>query len=224
MGLDGVELVMAVEEAFKIAIPDADAAQCVTVGRLVDLVDARLRHDATDPCPSQHGFYVVRKELTRLLRLNRAAIKPGTRLADLILREHRRTIWPDLVCTLTDGRTKRPGLVRPMWGTLLVRLVLPVAIGGGPALFTAWSLSAAITVALVVAVLGDRLTAALKREFPPGFSQVQDLIRFVSTLDAGTWSKDDVFRKLRAIIVERLAVDESEVTLEAEFVKDLGVD
>lgn len=44
MGLDGVELVMAVEKEFKIAIADADAAQCVTVGRLVDLVHSRLRH------------------------------------------------------------------------------------------------------------------------------------------------------------------------------------
>jgi len=37
MGLDGVELVMAFEEAFGISINDADAAVAVTSGRYRDL-------------------------------------------------------------------------------------------------------------------------------------------------------------------------------------------
>ena len=52
MGLDGVELVMAVEEEFQIAISDSEASDCTTVRKLVELVNSRLRHDSKDPCPS----------------------------------------------------------------------------------------------------------------------------------------------------------------------------
>lgn len=37
-------------------------------------------------------------------------------------------------------------------------------------------------------------------------------------------SKDDIFRKVKAIIVDQLGVEESEVTPEAHFIDDLGAD
>lgn len=43
MGLDGVELVMAIEKEFQIAISDSEAAECGTVGKLVKSVHSRLR-------------------------------------------------------------------------------------------------------------------------------------------------------------------------------------
>ena len=223
MGLDGVELVMAVEEEFKIAISYADAAQAVTVGKLVDLVDARLRHSAADPCPSQHGFYTVRQHLMRVAGLKRSDIKPENRLADLIGHRNRRVVWRKLIGCLTDGNTKWPGLVRPKWMNLLVLLFIPVVVCLGLVVFTWWPFALALPTAFAVAFVGDRLTVPFKREFPTGFSQVQDLIKFVKTLDTRTWSKDEVFQKIRAITVEQLGVKESQVTLEAKFVDDLGV-
>jgi acyl carrier protein len=224
MGLDGVELVMAVEKEFKIAIADADAAQCVTVGRLVDLVHSRLRHASEEPCPSQHGFYAVRKELMQMLRLKRTAIRPQARLADLIPAENRRATWRNLLHSLTDGKAKWPRLRRPRWATVLVVLAFPAAIAAGLTLLAGWSsLGMALCVAMLTAALADRLSAPLRTEFPDGFTQVQHLIKFVSTLETATWSRDEVFQKIKAIVVEQLGVDESEVTLEAEFVKDLGV-
>lgn len=37
-------------------------------------------------------------------------------------------------------------------------------------------------------------------------------------------SKDDIFKKVKAIIVDQLGVDEQEVTPEAHFIDDLGAD
>lgn len=37
-------------------------------------------------------------------------------------------------------------------------------------------------------------------------------------------SKDDIFKKVKAIIVDQLGVEESEVTPEAHFIDDLGAD
>lgn len=222
MGLDGIELIMAVEEEFAIAIPDADAAQCVTVGKLVDLIDARLRHSVAEPCPSQRGFYVVRRELMSLLGLARTAIKPGTLLVDLIAREKRRTLWPQLLQALTAGRTEWPRLVRPRWLTVLVVVVVPLAACTALAISTG-SLGLALLLGCLVVIIGDRLSVPWKREFPRGFGQVQDLIKFVTTLNARIWSKDEVFERLRTIIVEQLGVEASQVTLDADFVHDLGL-
>ena len=51
MGLDGVEIVLAVEEEFGIAIDDADAANLTTPRRLVDYVFERLHGGAGDHPP-----------------------------------------------------------------------------------------------------------------------------------------------------------------------------
>lgn len=37
-------------------------------------------------------------------------------------------------------------------------------------------------------------------------------------------SKEEVFKKVKAIIVDQLGVEEAEVTLEAHFIDDLGAD
>ena len=42
--LDTVELVMALEEEFGIEIPDEDAEHILTVGKLVDYLEQKLKH------------------------------------------------------------------------------------------------------------------------------------------------------------------------------------
>jgi acyl carrier protein len=222
MGLDGVELIMAVEKEFKIAIADADAAQCSTVGALVDLVDVRLRHSSDERCPSQHGFYVVRQELMRLLAVKRSAVGPETPLADLMPRSTRRATWRRLLTSLTKGRTTIPRLRAPKWLKVLVWCVIPSVTAIYISVFRGMPLRFGLWAVLPAAVLANWLSVPLKREFPGDFSRVQDLITFVTTLDSRTWAREDVFLKLRSIIVEQIGVDESDVTLEASF-KDLGV-
>ena len=50
MGLEGVELVMAVEESFGITLSDAEAAETFTVGGIVDLAWSKVedRDDWTE--------------------------------------------------------------------------------------------------------------------------------------------------------------------------------
>ncbi|MBI3319757.1 MAG: acyl carrier protein [Candidatus Omnitrophica bacterium] len=45
--LDTVELVMAIEEEFGIEIPDEDAEHILTVGKLVDCLEQKLKHAST---------------------------------------------------------------------------------------------------------------------------------------------------------------------------------
>lgn len=224
MGLDGVELVMAVEDEFKINISDSDAARCVTVGLLVDLIYSRLRHNTQDPCLSQQGFHIVRKTMIELLGLKRSQIKLETRLGDLIGRTNRREIWHKLLHALRGQEDAWPPLERPSWMNRIVNLVIPIIICVAIVTLTWWPFIMALLVAVVAGILANLITIPFMQEFPESFLKVQDLIKLVRTLDSRNWTKDEVFKKIREITVEQLGVKESQVTLEANFVKDLLID
>lgn len=227
MGLDGIELIMAVEEEFKIAIADVEAASCTTVGKLVELVFSRLKQNEGVPCPSQHGFYVVRRKVREFLDLGRFRVRPETRLDELIGRTDRRQVWCGLMDSLAGQKTTWPSLVRPRWLTGLVCVAIPamawIGVTGVMGFYdVAFPIVIGWGAAMVTSLLGGLLTIPFRREFPREFSQVKDLIKLVTTLDSRTWSEDEVFQKIRVITAEQLGVEKSRVTWDAEFVNDLG--
>lgn len=228
MGLDSVELVMAIEDEFEILLPETEVIPADTVGKVVDLVYARLRHSEQQPCPSQHGFYVVRRTLMERLGLKRSAIKPGSQLGSLIPQPDRRRVWPDLLRRLTDDQTTWPGLVRPKWLkralAIFVLGVLAISCFAVVKWLSLYLLGLGLFAALGVAVLSIRLTEPFRTEFPKQLIRVKDLIRFVKTLHSRIWSKEEVFQKIREIVVDLLGVKPEQVTLNSHWVYDLGLD
>ncbi len=83
MGLDSVELVMAFEEAFELAIPDEVAATLLTPRQVIDYLHSQLPGTAVGACLPQRAFYRVRRALLPLSPRSRAAIGPSTRFADV---------------------------------------------------------------------------------------------------------------------------------------------
>ena len=224
MGLDGVELVMAVEEEFKVNIPDDDATRCVTVGMLVDLIHSRVRQRPEDPCLSQHGFYVIRKALMGVLGLERSRIRPDDRLDDLISRKDRLIVWRKVFQALQDQNAVEPTLQCPRWMKLMATLVIPGTVCLLITVLTWLPFIAAFLLAVLAGFLAHLMSVPFRMEFPESCSRVKDLVRFVGTLDPRIWSKEDIFLKLREIIIEQLGVKESQVNLETNFVKDLLID
>ncbi len=105
MGLDIVEYVMAVEEAFQITFDDADLERTSTVGEFHQLALREIR--ATYPptnsvggrraiCASSRAFYRLRKALVQCGFGTRKEIAPKTPLDCLIPRENRRVCWEQL--------------------------------------------------------------------------------------------------------------------------------
>lgn len=60
MGLDTVEIVLEIEKAFGIKMPDKELEQVVTVGQLQDLVWKYIQHRPNAHCKSQQLFYRLR--------------------------------------------------------------------------------------------------------------------------------------------------------------------
>jgi hypothetical protein len=98
MGLEIVELVIAVEELFDIAIPDEVAAGLLTPRHVMDYVSTRVPTAPPDRCLTQHTFYKVRRGLRATVGAG-TAVTPATRL-DTVAAEH---TWPAVWSTVREA-------------------------------------------------------------------------------------------------------------------------
>lgn len=106
MGMDSVELVLEIEEEFGVLIPDEDAEKMLTVGEVYDWLRVKLScADAVD-CLTRQVFYKLRRALVQNYSLDKAAIKPDTRLTDLLPIEVVAEGWPFLQVFI-DMKTPR---------------------------------------------------------------------------------------------------------------------
>lgn len=97
MGLDLVELVIATEAAFGIAIPDADASTMDTPRKVIDYLEARLaKADNGADCLSQRAFYRVRTAVARRFEKARNALAPTTPIRDVLSTTGADTQWRQL--------------------------------------------------------------------------------------------------------------------------------
>ncbi len=92
MGLDGVEFVLAVEEAFGLAIPDEDAQLLVTPGHVVDYLERRLGV-GQGACLEQRAFHALRRAAIAVLNRPRSAFRPTTRWDAILPSRGRRRAW-----------------------------------------------------------------------------------------------------------------------------------
>jgi hypothetical protein len=93
MGLDSVEFVMAVEEAFQIAIPDDEAERMVTPRHVVEYVVARLGGAQQQLCLEQRAFYRLRRAAVRVFGVARSAVQVGTNWEEILATRQRRHNW-----------------------------------------------------------------------------------------------------------------------------------
>jgi hypothetical protein len=78
MGLDGVELMVRVEQAFQISISDPVAARILTPRDLIDYVSSLVVVESSERCETQKIFYTIRQSLS-----TRASIQLDTKLTEL---------------------------------------------------------------------------------------------------------------------------------------------
>jgi hypothetical protein len=84
MGLDAVEFVMAVEDAFGISIPSHEAEQLATPRALAEYVEHRLPSGSSAACHTQRAFYKLRSGIVQAHRIPRGNICPDTSWQDIL--------------------------------------------------------------------------------------------------------------------------------------------
>ena len=222
MGLDGIELLLAIEEEFQIVITDEEATNSETPDKLTEVVYSKLRRSNQDVCPSQHGFHKVRKTLIEQFNIPRKAIKLDTPLNDFFGKEHRKKYWVNLLSLLSDGQTVYAPLERPKWLKRTINLTIPLISFPIFLYFTHFTVVLSFLAACTLIFVLRTLTIPMKLEFPANFEKVKDLVPIIRSLETKVWDREDVYEKVKEIIVQQLGVKESEVLPDSHFVNDLG--
>lgn len=242
MGLDGVEIVMKVEETFDITMADPEAEKCLTPGHVIDLVMRKVGRADHATCLTQRAFHRLRASFVNRLGLKRSQVRPETRLVELLPRPARKQQLAQILGCISLN--KNIELVRPEW---LGKLIIVGMFGGGAtvAIYLAWHpvssryfvlnllagspVIAGVAFVILFGWLSFRMTRRFCNEFRPSLTTVAELSRWIvangpQVVEAppGEWSREQVAEKVREIIIDQLGC-EKDYREDANFVKDLGL-
>lgn len=233
MGLDTVELVMAIEERFDIEIPDKEASEMRTVGDMQRFILSTLNVSDEKTCMTQQAFHLIRRTAMSAFGVSRGTLRPDTLLDSFIPKEHRFEDWVRFQSSL--GVMQMPGLVRPAVVvttlTLLVLAVLVAAFWYGAVTGTlGTSFLIGSVAAIAVGYVGAKLTETTKTQFTDGYSRVRDLARYLVARHpellrkprSKTWTEEEVRCMLREVIIAETGV--TEFNDNSRFVADLHLD
>lgn len=232
MGLDAVEIVMAVEDAFDIRIENSEAEIIRTPRQLIDLVWSKVAHADSATCLSHRAFNRLRELLIRRCALPRRVIVPAASIATLLNSSQRRDFVGYLAADLGTGTLQ---LMRPIWLSAGL-FTAAVALGVGatlPLQPASAGMSVLITgiVEIGAGYLFARSTRRFRTEFPKKLASIRDVSGWIvahkpdlaTGLQSGKgWTREQVALRIREIVVDHLACD-AQYHEDALFVEDLGL-
>jgi acyl carrier protein len=236
MGLDGVEVVIAIEEAFDISITDEEASEVRTVGELKSLILRRLAIKETSVCWNQRAFHRLRRSAQELFGVERRRFRPELALEEIVPADERKVHWQQLHDSV--GALAWPKLVwpRPLYlaVTWSISIFYVALVVGGAAMGGIWlALLSAAFGALVWVGLHSALRWVLKSfetSFPKHCQTVANLVPYVAASDpelsqhkAGKFTEPEVSALLTKILCEQLGIKASDFTDNSELVRDLGM-
>ena len=227
MGLDGVELVMEVEDRFKIKIDDEEAERTLTIGELQALVLTKLKgRKVNEYCKSQRTFYSLRRLLSSYVDRPVKKIRPADKTEDFFPLENRREKWDQF----SQGTPYRfPKLCRPMRLSKILFVIFALTTFLGLMLFRnhipVWLMVVLLFPwAWLFCALTLSFSEPLAVEFPSGCKTLGGLTQSLVALNNGTidYDGDNVKEILYEMISEQFGVERDTLTAETTFVGDLG--
>lgn len=229
MGLDGVELVMAVEEEFGVSIADGEAEKRLHPSDVIDLVCSKVRLTGEQLCQSQRSFYIARRALVQTFGVQREAAKPASHLSDFIPADNQTIHWNRL--KLAMAAEEWPKLVRPRWMSIMIAVISGL-VSLCVIIILQWNISSplslvSIVVGLMAAIAFSKLCKRITRRWenliPIYTGTVLDLARVAQRSHDMEWTRDGIAKTLKRIIIDQLGLKEEDYSEDAHFVKDYGV-
>ncbi len=224
MGLDMIEIVMAVEDRFGIQISEDEASQCETVGKYYELIKSKVRsRPLVESCSEQRVFYRLRRALVNLTAWPRKMIRPNMPVSALSENETLKTLWERL-----EEQTK--------W---VFPKLEPGISGKGLMIFAFWVILVVISIALLfygyikagfcLAALCVLMGIYRKRfsyrnasySVPSHCRTLGDLSKALVELNHRVNDRQ-IWSDLCQIIADILGLEPSELKPESHFVRDLN--
>lgn len=233
MGLDGVELVVEIEETFGLRIKDEDAEKILTVGDMHDTVWRYLSNRQGSVCHTQHVYYTLRRLLVNQYNLRRDDVVALLDINRIVDSTNRRLAYRNL--EMQSGLDFPPLKLLPFYSTLLTSagilligfslLWSTVAIIFYERPFWLWLLP--IT-GIIATMLLSKLLEPKRQVIYPGEMSVftkEVTRRNFTTLSADKGvNRSEMETIINEIIVNKLGADQNEVVPTAKFADDLGMD
>lgn len=225
--MDGVEIALAVEDHFGVFMLDDEAEIMQSVGDLVAFIHSRIQA-GDSPCLSATAFRKIRQLIGKYI--NRPIrIRPSDRIEDALDKAEIRVLWKRLVL---HGVPSLKFLHRR---TTIAFYAAAFALSTIAICFMiyalskyAWAAFGVIMGVILIPVILLTVKDRLQTELPPEIQTFADLVEYLIPMVAATRHLDletpeEILDELKPIISEQLAVKESQVTMEARFIEDLGV-
>ena len=232
MGLDTVELMIEVEQAFDVQIPDDRAGEMYTVGDVYDFIlecqsDSESSSESMSPgkvCLSAATFFSIRKALASEVDNRARRLRPRAKVEQTIPLKSRRVVWSKLQKSLD---LKLPRLRRSAWivACLTVLTTPSVQQRLGPHL----AALAAFGSLAPLGLLASRVTLPFAVHTRPEWSTFRGLSQLLLAHNYARLSRRfntrdpaDVWQALQTIVVDQLGVQPEQVTKQALLIEDLG--
>ena len=221
MGLDVVELVLDIEDEFGIHIEDAAVRRMATPAEAADYLLPLLRTNTSDPCPSQAGFYRLRRALVAIFGVPRNTVRPDTSLDDLFAGHKTRTSW--FLLQHAVGARALPQLRPNLALSILATVLAPATIAGflaSKSMSPLWVAGAFMTSAVF---LYSAAKAHAGTTIPHSTSTVADLLPFVSPTNSSLWDRSAVKAKVIELTAKITGIPAASIAEDDSFVDDLGM-
>ena len=233
MGLDSVEILVNVENAFGITISNYEAEKIATVGDIHCLVWRTLQGRQSMRCKTQQLFHRFRYTLATRFNVPKEAIEPDASLNEIFPIANRRSLYRKLEKEL---QLKLPPLVLPSgWVVILLITGCVLIIGTGVISlvlvlrfnYTRWLYLLPVLGILLTKFISNILDP-VRTVFEPAL--LHDYSRLVLTLNYGTMVQEngtnqkEVELVIDHIIADIAGVEIHEVTPEKHLGYDLGID
>ena len=222
MGLESVELVLSMEEAFDVSISDEEAYKIITPKDAIALISTKVQIGNDSSCLNQVAFHRIRKILVDDFNIPRKEIKISSDLSKLILPKLQSEFWMKIKDMVGDKKLVH--LALPFWITAFgwgLFIGTTVLIGW----YLEWFIG--ILAGIVISIIFSILTKSLRSRIPSAYSKIESLTRYLVTISPEsfkrdkTWAPEQIRAEIKNIVMEVLGSDEYEE--EWEFVRDFGI-
>lgn len=231
MGLDIVELVMAVEEEFQVDV-DECFGDLRTVGDFHQFLCESLlsaeQQNRESSCPSFPAFFATRDALLGLTEAEVRDIRPSATLGNLILPQQRRQIWDQLE---QDTGIRLPALHLSEGMLLNVLCTAGIALVGTASFFMTRLGGEAMPSIVVSSLLIPMFAFFASRPWavalPESCHTVGDIVRrarpprYPSQRPEWIGDSEEIWLKLVAIVSDQLDVPIQDISRDSKFVEDL---
>lgn len=233
MGLDMVEIVLAVEDEFGVHLPD-DWGNIRTVGDLDRTICCQLetqRRIDTSACPSFEPFFATRDAILSLTTADPRAIRPSSMLATLFVANQRRAIWLELQSL---AHLNLPPLRLPPSVSITLKCTVAAFFLTAAVLSASMVGPSGVLLSAFCAVILLVITFAVSRPFaivfPKDCQSVGDIVGHASPSvyprrrTKAFPDSAEIYPKLVNIVSDRLDVPVEDIAIDSRFIEDLKCD